>query len=78
MSVYIVYTYNRKNVSCSRKILGCYLDKEEAKKRQETFGVESYKNSPGVYYSKDGFVTFINVFPLGESNIEMFTTLLKE
>jgi len=74
--VFIVYTYNRTRCSGSREqIIGTYLCIEDAIQRVKTYGKSPYKYTPGVYYSKDGFVTFVEKYPLGDcKNIEMFTT----
>tara|TARA_B100001142_G_C14131265_1_gene576955 strand:+ start:108 stop:347 length:240 start_codon:yes stop_codon:yes gene_type:complete len=73
--IYIVYAYNN-NISSSKYIIGTYLEKEDAINRQKTYGEEPYKYSPGVYYTNDGFVTFTNIIPLGDTNVQVFTTLL--
>ena len=73
--IYIVYAYNRMTNS-SKYIIGSYLQEKEAITRQQTYGENPYKYSPGVYYSKDGFVTFTNIIPLGDTRIEVFTSLL--
>lgn len=75
-NVYIVFTYNRFN-NKTKRIIGTYLDKNVAINRLINFGENPYKYSDGVYYSTDGYVTFINVIPLGDGNTEIFTTLLK-
>lgn len=74
--VFIVYTYNQNRCSGSReKVIGTYLCLEDAIQRVKTYGESPYKYSPGVYYTKDKFVTFIDKFPLGDcKSIEMFTT----
>jgi len=74
--VFIVYTYNQNRCSGSReKVIGTYLCLEDAIQRVKTFGDSPYKYSPGVYYTKDYFVTFVERYPLGDcKNIEMFTT----
>jgi len=77
MSVYIVYTYNRFYTGAPKMVIGCYINKEEAKDRLKTYGQDPYLYSSGVYYTKNGYVSFINEYPLGECNIEIFTTLLE-
>jgi len=74
--IFIVYTYNQHCCSGSReKVIGTYLCLEDAIQRVKTYGESPYKYGPGVYYSTDGFVTFINKFPLGDcKNIQLFTT----
>ena len=74
--LYIVYAHNN-NFSSSKYIIGSYLEKEDAINRQKTYGKAPYRYSPGVYYTKDGFVTFTNIIPLGDTNTEVFTTLLE-
>ena len=73
--IYIVYAYNQL-VNSSKYIIGTYLEEKDAINRQKTYGEEPYKYSPGVYYTKDGFVTFTNTVPLGDTYTEIFTTLL--
>jgi len=75
-NVYVVFTYNKNRCSGTReKIIGTYLNLDEAINRVQTYGETPYKYSPGVYYSKDGFVTFINELPLGTSTgIDLFST----
>tara|TARA_B100001540_G_C15803669_1_gene641058 strand:+ start:1108 stop:1353 length:246 start_codon:yes stop_codon:yes gene_type:complete len=74
--VYIVFTYNIERSHGTReKIIGTYLNLDDAINRVKTFGESPYKYSPGVYYTKDGFVTFINNLPLGDSiEIDLFSS----
>jgi hypothetical protein len=77
MSYYIVYSYNNNYGSnCTKYIMGIYEDLTKAKERQNYIcgkiinGV-NIGNGP---ISGNGLTTFVNVFPKGDCDLEMFTT----
>lgn len=75
MSYYIVYSYVPSwGHGPTKYIEGIYTDLDQAKHRQTV--VCGVKAKPGINSSLygNGLVSFINVVPIGDCHIEMFTT----
>lgn len=71
---YIVFAYNTTSSFPTKYVMGLYDSVESAYKRQKDIcgpnGVSSYNSS---MYG-NGMTVFINVFPKGDCNVELFTT----
>lgn len=68
-----MYSYSREYTYSTKYIVGVYDNIEEAILRANSYGLDPTSDGLGVYYSKDGWVTFINEIPYGASKTELFT-----
>ena len=77
--MFIVYCYNY-NINHCKYIIGVYFTNEDARERQHyfcnQFGTTTERDLQGVQRSCKGHVTFINSLPVGDCNIELFSTLV--
>lgn len=78
MSYYIVYSYvpSWGQYAPTKYIEGIYIELEKARNRQVVVCGENAR--PGINKSLygNGKTSFINVVPIGDCHIEMFTTSL--
>ena len=74
MMIYIVYAYRSNFYMPVKYIKGLYYSKEDAVKRQHVICGENVLKGVNGSLNGNGYVTFINVLPYGDCDIEMFTT----
>ena len=76
MSYYIVYSYeiHMGFTIPTKYIRGIYNNIEHAEQRQhDVCGLEAKRGENRSLYG-NGVITFINVIPIGDCNVQLFTT----
>ena len=75
--IYLVYRYSTLSSNSTKFVLGVYRDLPSALERQEAwcnkFG-SGGRDTRGVQSARNGDVTFVNRLPLGDCDVEVFTT----
>jgi len=75
MNLFIVYYYSYYSSNLTKYIGGIYDTQEKAIERQKDMCGKEYKvNQLLQTVSGRGIMTFINVVPYGDCNVEMFTS----
>lgn len=75
MSYYIVYSYVPGYMNSPTKYIeGIYTDLDQAKRRQSDICGEKANQGINGSLFGNGRVSFINVNPIGDCHVEMFTT----